>query len=264
MRNVTLTLLAVQSLHRCAFFAFSPSSSLHTFRCVRSTVTRSLHPFVSASSRTNFHFHSSRFSHFLSQALRFDSTQFLRNKTPPLRLSFTNDDVSIELCEFQAVAVPSQRGGAIYSDCPVRITNSLFTDCSADSGGAIATISFLSLTFTTIRNCVAHMSSGGVDLRSEGDVKCAVDLCIFVNNTAKQCGSLYRLSHGSFTVQSTNLSQARALECVGCLEAKYGTFQFRYVVIHESRAASHHGALVVREVDAMSFDNCVWERCEHH
>jgi hypothetical protein len=71
------------------------------------------------------------------------------------------------------------------------------------------------------------------------------------------------MSKGNFEINSCNMTHPRADNCVGAIEAKFGSMEMRFTLITDSSAHAHHGAMCVRLLDQLTIEFCLFANISH-
>jgi hypothetical protein len=243
MLALTLSFLAVRRLDISPFLSFSPSSDRNLFCRGSSDFSLLFRPAVRAISATAF-------SDLLSRAVHVERFHVYRDEVfRQERTSLGFAEASFDCCRFTGIKSPGNSGGAVMSFCAVALFNCLF------DGGAVSCHGRLELRYTTARGCVAARSHGG-------------DSITIADTHLRGCraanfGTMYRLSPGDLNVTAANISKSQADNCVGCFESKNGGAALRRLIVVESKAKAHNGALCLRDTRAIDIAHCMFVKCQH-
>jgi hypothetical protein len=218
----------------------------------------------SASATTAHRLSRTTSSNFLSRAVQLDSFQRYRNELfRQERSSLGFEDAVFDCCRFIGIKSPSNSGGAVMSVRTLVIFNCLFENCLGRHGGAVACHGRLDLHFTTAGRCVARREGGAIVARSQGWDSLTISESQLNGCKAGNFGTMYRLSPGDLNLTGVNISKSHADSCVGCFESKRGVDVLKRLIVTESRALAHNGALCLREAQSIDIAQCIFAKCQH-
>jgi hypothetical protein len=168
----------------------------------------------------------------------------------------------VHRCQFIDITNPDASGGAIRSSAGLRVVNTLFRGCESRSGGAISITNSASLEFVTA-DCCAAEDCGAFEMRTEESHQCHFTLSLFLDTFASRYGAVSRHSWGMFVVSSSNFTRTIASDCIGCMEADYGSTTMRFSAVCDAAAGQQNGGLCMRHLTSLRIESCRFERCSH-
>lgn len=171
--------------------------------------------------------------------------------------------INVTSAHFMKLKNPAISGGAILCFAPVQLVNCMFENCEAKNGGAIADHSHFKAKFVTFRNCRAILNAGCVYHLSKYLANFYLNYSVFANSKSAFFGSFLKRSNGVSNIESVNVTNSYAQECVGSVEIESGTNEIKYLTFDKSKVTAHNGCSVFRSPTTFHLSYSIFKNCEH-
>lgn len=204
-------------------------------------------------------FTNSKFDHLLNHAIKIEFNS-LYDKILNNRSFFKLEFMEISNCIFSNIDNRHNTGGAIMTFSGLKIINSLFYNCYANTGGCFTFGENLTLIHVTFADCKARTQCGVFERNigppnSKSDIK----LCIFLNCQAKFYGCFRNTNqNGTFIIYLTNISQTRSFKYVGCFEIFQSSSTIQFLIITKSQSFNN-GCIVAKKLASLIIYHCLFD-----